>query len=191
MAMVYSIVAGRKIEVPDRPKAVAASAASPADRAMAMQLATYLVEAEARIKALTDSLAAETAKAKTLGQECGRHESECDAAETKAADALAEVSKLRIAMAKAEGDAKAAMAKQQATIETEKALRVAAEKRVRDMAEEHKKMPMPAATIDMAQITAAIRAAMPENKPSKPQFSVDVSERDANGRISKFNLKAK
>jgi septal ring factor EnvC (AmiA/AmiB activator) len=192
---VYSIVAGKHIEVPDRVAPVQ-SVVGDGHRRVAMELASLLLEAEKQITDLTTKLTAETAARKDAERCAAEEGKECDNAEKALDTERQTTATLRIQHATALGAVKTELATAQGAIATEKALRVAAEKATAEAEARCKALmavpkPAPVQAFDMGAIQKTIRDALASNKPAKSQYEVVVGDRDANGRISKFNFKPK
>lgn len=195
MPHVYSILAKRMIEVPDKKpgKEQPLAAIDGNQGRIAQQLTGWLLEAESQITALTAKLEAETTARKTVEAEVVEERGEAESAEKKVTTLSADLVKARAETAKAEADGRVAVAKAEGATAAERAARVAAEQRATAAEKRCKQLevapkPMPAGP-DLKQITAAVRSAVavqPAPKPTQLPYEVIVTERDANGRIRRF-----
>lgn len=192
---VYSIVAKKYIEVPDKVAPVA-QVSGDGHRRVAMELAAVLIDAEKQIKELTANLSAETVARKAAEKCAAEEKQECEAAETALEKERDATAKQRLDHGVSVASNRVELATVKGVVETERALRVAAEKRAVNAEDQCRLLltaPKPAVAppFDIGAIQKTIRDALASNKPPKSQYAVDVSERDANGRISKFNFKPK
>ena len=196
MAKIYSIIARRFIDVPDRKPGVAAVVTDieTGSSKVAQQLTGWLLEAEKKITDLEAKLTTETAARKTADTEAASAARARAITEGKVTALGADLEKARAAAEKELSDGRVALAKAEGATALERAARATAEQRATAAEQRIKQVeaapkPVIQSGPDLKQITSAIRAelgACPAAKPVQLPFEVDITERDGNGRIKRF-----